>query len=155
MSMIARRPARRGFALTTDMTLGVFGFCLAGASAAFGIGMIVHGPLAGWGTSGNFTVFAQLAPRGRPSAGSRRQQFDDLDETATASIPRPGAPRQPFGGQVTLQATGADTASIVLDGQARIVHVGDVVPELGTILAIVGGAKPMVRTTRGVIASSD
>ena len=160
MSQPTRKVPRRA-GLSSDLTLGIVGGCLAAASATFGIAMTVHGPIASLGTSGNFTVFAQLAPRsdapraaapeglGRPSFAA-----DDLDRTATASIPaRRGS--DPASGRiatVTLEKVDADAATILVDGKAQVVRVGDAIPGAGEVLSILGGSRPVLRTSRGLIA---
>ena len=156
MSFTGGKPARRIAGVTSDTALSALGCGLAAASATFGIVMAVHGPVANFGKSGEFTVFAQLAPRRGPAAGKTAPE--ELDLTETASIPSravaASTSERATPASVTLQEATADAATILLDGRATIVRVGDSVPGLGEILAIVPGAKPLLRTTRGVIAAA-
>lgn len=153
-----------------DLALGTFGCCLAAGSVAFGASMAFHGPVASLGTSKDFTVFAQFAPRNaKPRAeqvsrreptirdGSSRPEADGgLDMTETASIPKKGDGVSPasdttFIPSVTLEAISADAATIAVEGHTEIVHVGDVVPGAGQILAILPGSRPVLKTSRGLI----
>ncbi len=147
------KTVRRAALLSGDAALGLFGGTLAAASATFGIAMTLHGPVVDLGKSGNFTVFAQFAPRPRvteakvPDPNSRPDEFDT---TATASIPgRPLA-----GGAasaVRLQWAGAESATILVNGRSSVVRVGDEIPGVGKVLAIEPGERPMLRTSGGVI----
>lgn len=140
-----------------DTALAVVGCCLALGSAAFGIGMMVHGPLAGFGKGGGFTVFAQLAPRTETHARSAALD-PDLDLTATASIPRENreapADTRAATPSVTLEAASAGSAVIAIDGQTAVVHVGDEIPGMGAVVAIRPGPKPEVRTAHGLILAA-
>lgn len=135
-------------AVKTDAALAALGCFLALGSASFGVFMSVHGPLAGFAPSGGFSVFAQLAPhRARPANSA---DAADLDLTATASIP----PRGTVSGAtpaVLLREARAGAATLSVNGRSLEVHVGDELPGLGEVVAIVPGARPQVRTTRGVI----
>ena len=156
MVMTEKKTLRRTAGLSTDAALGLAGCTLAAASATFGIVMTVHGPVSGLGKSRDFTVFAQFAPRPEPSEAAGKSRLDELDLTATASIPKrnPATSERASASSVTLQAADADTATIVVDGRRAIVHVGDAIPGIGEVLAIVPGAAPMLRTTSGVITAS-
>ena len=156
--MTKRKPPARlaGFSLTSDGAIGAAGCCLAVGALAFGVYMNVHGPSAGLGTSKDFSVFAQLAPRQPRQATPATTDGDvDLDTTATAAIPRADA--APLGAatriipSISLASADADSATLVIDGRARRVHLGDDIPGAGEVLAIVPGARPMVRTARGLI----
>lgn len=165
--MTAPKPRRAGWRPTADFALGATGCCLAAASAAFGVGMAVHGPVASFGTQKDFTVFAQFAPRdpkgmrkaiasSEPTARAPSAAADDLDMTATASIPSPGASLASAGEaavipQVVLEKASADAATVVVAGRSRVVRVGDTVPGAGEILAILPGRRPLLRTSRGLI----
>ena len=154
MSMTDRKTVRRGAALSSDATLGIVGCCLAAASATFGVAMTMHGPSSELGKSGNFTVFAQMsAPRARPSING---PIEDLDRTETASIPiREGAILTGESARikgVTLRSATAEDAVIVIDGRSQIVRVGDRIDVIGEVLAIAPGKRPVVRTSRGLIA---
>ena len=151
--MSTRKPSGRSsrrLGLSTDAALGLVGGTLAAASAIFGVAMTLHGPVAGH--SGGFTVFAQLAPRRPPIEARPVDTTDtgDLDDTTTASIPK----RAPAGAAstVTLQAADAESATIVVGGRRTVVRVGDLIPGVGAVLAIVPGERPMLRTTGGLIA---
>ncbi len=162
----APKTTRRGTGLSSDAALGLVGCSLAAASATFGIVMTMHGPVATLGRSGNFTVFAQLAPRAPapvapvsaapvadpPDVASDR----DLDLTATASIPTRTAPtsERAAASTVTLQDASSEAATIKVDGRTVVVRVGDTIPGVGDVLAIIPGATPMLRTTGGVIAAA-
>ena len=156
MSAIAKKSFRRTAGLSTDAALGIAGCTLAAASATFGIVMTLHGPSTTFGKSRDFTVFAQLAPRPERIEVAAKGHLDELDLTATASIPKRGAPtseRAPAS-TVTLQAASADAATILVDGRRELVRVGDTIPGVGEVLAIVPGAIPILRTTGGVITAS-
>ena len=145
---------RAGFSPTSDGAIGAAGCCLAVGALAFGVYMNVHGPSAGLGTSKEFSVFAQLAPRANRQATPARTGGDvDLDTTSTASIrgvdTSGGA--QDIIASISLAAADSDAATLMIDGRARRVRVGDDVPGAGEVLAIVPGARPMVRTARGLI----
>ena len=148
--------ARRGAGLSTDATLGLLGCCLAAASATFGVVMTIHGPLATFGKSGDFTVFAQLAPRAKPASIFAKDGVDTLDRTATASIPKRAALTSEHASvsSVILQAASPDAATILVDGHSQIVRVGDKIPGVGEILSIVAGERPFIRTSQGLIAST-
>ncbi len=162
--------------LTADKALGVAGGGLALASASFALYMNLNGP--GSSASGHdFTVFAQLAPRTMPKTEARElgrpDPDEDLDTAVTASIPRHatmsagperGGAREASDGTatkplanpaVTLETAGADGATIAVDGRSRVVHVGDTIPGAGEVLAILPGAHPAVRTSRGLIVAAD
>ncbi len=167
----------RAFRVTGDHALGAAGIGLATASAAFGIGMALHGPVASLGTGKDFTVFAQLAPhrgdgdgderrgavgRGRAgeiagdAKGAIEGAVDDLDMTATASIPKVGAVAPAAGDAaiipaVTLEALGTDSATVAIAGRTRIVRIGDDVPGAGQVIAILPGERPALKTSRGLI----
>lgn len=156
--MTARtKTARTGFSLTGDGAIGAAGGCLALGALTFGIYMNVHGPSADLGASKDFTVFAQLGPRQhRQATPATTADAADLDTTATATIPR--AETAAVDGAATtiipsisLASAGPEDATLVIDGRARLVRLGDEVPGAGTVLAIVPGARPMVRTARGLI----
>lgn len=152
---------RHPFRVSSDQAMGVFGVCLATASAAFGIGMTVHGPMVSAGGK-DFTVFAQLGPRringdaSRMNADQARTDAGELDMTATASIP-PRERALAAGSDakvipsVTLEAVGSDSATIALEGTTRLVRVGDIVPGAGEIIAILPGARPVLKTSQGLI----
>ena len=154
------KPTRAAFRFTGDHALGVAGVCLAAASAAFGIGMTMHGPTASFGSGHDFTVFAQLAPRRMEGgerqvlAGRAKTGAADLDMTATASIPKvadPDTGDTSIIPAVTLEAVGTDSATIAIEGQIRVVRVGDEVPGAGQVLAIMPGERPALKTSRGLI----
>ncbi len=157
MTKKAQPAAGAGFSLTGDGAIGAAGCCLALGALSFGIYMNVHGPSASLGTSKDFSVFAQLAPREpRPATPATTADAGDLDTTATATIPRAGAAAangvaMRIIPSISLAAADADNATIVVDGRARRVRVGDIVAGAGEVLAIVPGARPMVRTARGLI----
>ena len=157
MSTTAKKTLRRTAGLSTDAALGVAGCTLAAASATFGIFMTLHGPSSNFGKGSGFTVFAQLAPRTEPPPDAMAKgRLGELDLTATASIPKRAAPqneRAPAS-SVSLQAASADAATILMDGRRAIVHVGDTIPGIGEVLAIVPGEIPVLRTTGGVITAS-
>ncbi len=153
--------------LSADKALGVFGGGLAAASLGFGVYMNIHGPAASFGHSKDFTVFAQFAaPRapkigpGDPIAGP--EAGESLDMTATASISATVPDRNqtsPDAGtalisNVTLEAASVDAATILVDGHAQTVHIGDTVPHAGEVLEIRPGPQPSVKTSRGLIVSS-
>lgn len=161
--------------LTLDKVLGAVGGGLAAASLGFGIYMNIHGPVAGFGTSHDFTVFAQLAPKrergSRTHADPAAPSAEPLDMTATASIPKPSSAETSrpdvaasatddldAGAQVissfTLEAASADSAMISIEGRTRMVRVGDTVPGAGEILEIRAGRRAAVRTSRGLILSA-
>ncbi len=156
------KPTKSAFRFTGDHALGVTGIGLAVASAAFGIGMTMHGPAASLGTGKDFTVFAQLAPR-RADGGARqvvpgraKAAPDDLDMTATASIPKADATSPDAGDgaiipAVTLEAVGTDSATVAVEGRTRVVRIGDEVPGAGQVIAILPGARPALKTSRGLI----
>jgi hypothetical protein len=172
--MTTRRRVIRigGQRLTSDTMMGLAGCGLAVASTSFGIFMTIHGPAPGFGTSHDFTVFAQLGPHG---SGPRERAVppragEDLDMTATASIPRgAGSSQDPASlgetgdakvaaekvatimASATVQTATADAATIAIDGRVRTVHVGDSLPDLGDVISITPGRRPSVRTSRGVI----
>ena len=52
---------------------------------------------------------------------------------------------------VTLEAVGADSATVAIEGRSRVVHVGDEVPGAGLVIAILPGARPALKTSRGLI----
>ena len=153
--------------LAGDKALGLAGGGMAVAAASFGVYMNVHGPAPGaLGAGHDFTVFAQLAPRAaRPDARPRLGSPDpdeDLDTTATASIPRRAGgpvgdapPPRPISPSVTLEAAAADGATIAVAGQTRVVHVGDTIPGAGEVLAIQPGPHPSLRTSQGLILGPD
>ena len=154
--------------LTADKALGVAGGGLALASASFAVYMNVNGP-ARSAAGHDFTVFAQLAPRATPPTTraelGRPDPDEDLDTAVTASIPRRAtvsagpqggttgdtAPGRSGNPAVTLQAAAADGATIAVNGQTRVIHVGDTIPGAGEVLAILPGLHPAVRTSRGMI----
>ncbi len=158
--------------LTADKALGVAGGGLALASASFAVYMNLHGPASG-SAGHDFTVFAQLAPRAVPrtakSEPGRPDPDEDLDTAVTASIPRraaisagPGGGGRDAGGEtatrpanpaVTLETAAADGATIAVDGESRVVHVGDTIPGAGQVLAILPGPHPSVRTSQGLIVA--
>ncbi len=155
--MTITKPARRGAGLSTDATLGIVGCCLAAASASFGIFMTLHGPLAGFGKSGDFTVFAQLAPRAKAVVVDDKRRTDEFDTTATASIPKRAvevSSETAALSSVTVQTASANLATVLVDGQPRVVRVGDTIPGAGEVLSIIPGARPIIRTSRGLIASA-
>ncbi len=161
MSPPPRKAPQRGPALSSDATLGIVGGCLAAAAATFGVAMSMHGPVVGLGSSGNFTVFAQFAPRSAPRRAStpgtaERPDFslDELDRTATASIParREDSSVDEGAATVILQSASGVEATILVDGAARTVRVGDVIPGAGEVLSILGGNRPLLRTSRRLIA---
>lgn len=143
-----------GFTLTGDRAIGAAGGCLALGAMSFGIYMNVHGPAQSLGTSRDFTVFAQLAPGPhRKATPATTVGDDDLDTTATATIPGDsgdGAATRIIP-SISLASAGPDYATLMIDGRARRVRVGDEVPGAGTVIAIVPGDRPMVRTVRGLI----
>ena len=156
------KAAPAAFRFTGDHALGVTGIGLAVASAAFGIGMTMHGPAASLGTGRDFTVFAQLAPRRTDGgerqvlAGRAKTGTEDLDMTATASIPKAEAASPDAGDgaiipAVTLEAVGPDSATVAIEGRTRVVRVGDEVPGAGQVIAILPGARPALKTSRGLI----
>ncbi len=156
------KPAQAAFRFTGDHALGVTGLGLAVASAAFGIGMTLHGPASSLGTGKDFTVFAQLAPRRADGgerqvlAGRAKVGTEDLDMTATASIPKaevdaPDAGDGAIIPAVTLEAVGTDSATVAIEGRTRVVRVGDEVPGAGQVIAILAGARPALKTSRGLI----
>ncbi len=160
--MTLHKPTRAAFRFTGDHALGVTGVCLAAGSAVFGIGMALHGPAASFGTGKDFTVFAQFAPHtakpvDRPAMpDGTKNGIEDLDMTATASIPKSDAVSPDAGDAaiipaVTLEAVGTDSATVVIGGSSRVVRVGDEVPGAGHVIAILPGAKPMLKTSRGLI----
>ena len=156
MSTTAKKILRRSAGRASDAALGIAGGPRAAAAATFGIVMTLHGPSPNSGKSRDFTVFAQLAPRPEPTEVAAKSRLDELDLTTTASIPQRSAPaseRAPASAG-TLQAASADAATILLDGRRAIVHVGDRIPGIGEVLAIVPGTAPMLRTTGGVITAS-
>ena len=159
MDPTARKNVRRGAGLSTDAALGLAGCSLAAASATFGIVMTMHGPVASFGKSQDFTVFAQLAPRAQAPGGLGTERLgtdksEDLDLTATASIPKRSTPasERAAASSVALQDVSTDAATIMIDGRSSVVRVGDMIPGVGQVLAIVPGTAPMLRTTGGVIA---
>lgn len=146
--------------LSTDAALGAAGCGLATVSAAFGLYMVVHGPPAGsLGTSKDFTVFAQLAPRARRAEPpSVAKAEDNLDLEATASIPRgnrppvesrPGVPG--IVASMAVERVDGEEATIDVHGRALVVRVGDIVPGAGEVLAITPGARPEIVTSSGRI----
>lgn len=149
---------------TIDAAMGAFGCCLAAASASFGIYMNVHGPAPSLGTSRDFSVFAQLAPRSMPLAAVGKQgtpkASGELDMTATASIRRrvretaENPEEKAIISSVILEAADAQAATIAIDGQLRTVRVGDTVPGAGDVLAILPGPRPVLKTSRGLILSA-
>ena len=151
---------RKVSALTgNDTVLGALGCCLAAGSATFGIFMILHGPVVNLGTSGNFTVFAQLAPRPQaPTPPDAKGAAPDLDLTSTASIPKrekdATTNEHATPTNVAVQTASAKDATISVDGRTEVVHIGDNIPGVGQILAIVPGANPLVRTSHGLIAAA-
>ena len=159
---IMLKPTRVAFRFTGDHALGVTGIGLAVASAAFGVGMTMHGPASSLGTGKDFTVFAQLAPR-RTDGGERqvlsgraKVATNDLDMTATASIPKAEAASPDAGNgaiipAVTLEAVGTDSATVAIEGRTRVVRIGDEVPGAGQVIAILPGARPALKTSRGLI----
>ncbi len=165
--------------LTADKALGLAGGGLALASASFALYMGLNNSVGA--PNRDFTVFAQLAPRApaKPATMFERGRPDpdeDLDTAVTASIPRratisagpvsagperglgraggAAADRSPSPA-VTLQTAAADGATIAVDGQSRVVHVGDTIPGAGEVLAILPGAHPAVRTSQGLIVATD
>ena len=162
--------------LTADKALGLAGGGLALASASFAVYMSLHGSVGAPGR--DFTVFAQLAPRTATPATppkfdrGRPDPDEDLDTAVTASIPRhatiSAGPQRGLGRAsggaiaadrsltpaVTLRAAAADGATIAVDGQSRVVHVGDTIPGAGEVLAILPGAHPAVRTSQGLIVAA-
>jgi hypothetical protein len=150
--------------LSSDKILGLFGGGLAAASLGFGVYMNVHGPVASFGHSGDFPLFAQIA--GSQTSGATRMSSgpapgEPLDMEATASIQhvsqtvidaarRSGAVLS----SIQLQAASSDAATIVVDGQTRTIRVGDTVPAAGEVLEIRAEPAPLVRTTRGFILSA-
>ena len=134
--------------LTSDRAIGAVGCCLAVGALTFGVYMNVHGPAASLGTGHDFSVFAQLAPRLAKPA----EKSDELDMTQTASIPghTATAPASVRRG-VTLESADADSATIMIAGQAHLVHVGDELAEIGEVLRISPGRHPEVKTSRGLI----
>lgn len=139
--------------ITTDAALGAVGCSLAAAAATFGVYMTIHGPSASFGTSKDFSVFAQLAPR--------RIRHEDLDMTPTASItPRTAAPLPPQDPEtsivsgIALSSATEGRAEIILDGEMRSVRVGDMIPGVGEVLAIRTGRDPSVRTAAGLIVAA-
>ncbi len=155
-------PARAAFRFTGDHALGVAGIGLAVASAAFGIGMTMHGPASSLGTGKDFTVFAQLAPHRADGgerqvlAGRTKTGSEDLDMTATASIPKAESASPDTGDAaiipaVTLEAVGTDSATVAIEGRSRVVRIGDEVPGAGQVIAILPGARPALKTSRGLI----
>lgn len=161
--------------LTLDKALGAVGGGLAAASLGFGVYMNVHGPVAGLGTSHDFTVFAQLAPKReralRTHADPVAPSSEPLDMTSTASIPKssPAQVSQPDGptpvaddldpeaqviSSFTLEAASADAATISIEGRTRTVRIGDTIPGAGEILEIRPGRRAAVRTSRGLILSA-
>lgn len=153
------------FRLTGDQALGLAGVCLAAASATFGIGMMLHGPDASFAKAKDFTVFAQLATRHADPGPSRPEAPSDadvgeLDMTSTASIrriePRDADARESaILPNVTLEAVGTDSATVAIEGRTRVVRVGDEVPGAGQVMAILPGARPVIRTSRGLIAPAE
>ena len=143
-----------GLRITGDGAIGAMGCCLAVGALFFGIYMNVHGPSENLGKSHDFSVFAQLAPRAAPSDRPKPVR-NDLDMTATASIPRRPAPADEAAGKVIasiiLAAADTEAATLVIDGRVRTVHVGDEVPGAGAVLAILPGRHPEVRMSRGLI----
>jgi hypothetical protein len=159
-----------------DKLLGLVGGGLAGSSLAFGVYMNIHGPAAGFGQSHDFTVFAQLAGHGgpdrrglpvqtSPTEGSSAYDMvttgavaakdrQVLDMTATGSI-SPSSRANDVLSAVTIEAASDGGAMIVIDGHVKSIHVGDELPELGEILAIVPGPHPLIRTSKGVISRMD
>jgi hypothetical protein len=159
--------------LSTDIMLGGAGCCMAVASLGFGLYMNAYGPAPGFGTSHDFTVFAQLAPSARrgatahPATAASVTDADALDMTATASIPKNGASTFDDGAgpsrigdgasiitSVTLRAATEDTATIEIDGRTSTVRVGDTIPGAGEVIEILPGRRPLVRASRGLILSS-
>jgi hypothetical protein len=155
---------------SADKALGVFGGGLAAASVAFGVYMNIHGPAASFGKSHDFTVFAQLSgPRSKPASAEPTATIprpgDALDMTATASIGQRGSTDPTLSGEarldpnasilasVTLERVHDDTATIMVDGQARTVRIGDTLPNAGEVLEIHAGPRPSVRTSLGLIMS--
>ena len=150
-------PARTGFSLSGDGAIGAAGCCLALGALTFGIYMNVRGPSADLGGSKDFTVFAQLAPhQHRQATPATTADGTDLDTTTTATIPRAEAAAADGAAtriipSISLASADADDATVVIDGHLRHVRLGDEVPGAGTVLAIVPGERPMVRTARGLI----
>ena len=153
-------PARRtGFSLSGDGAIGAAGCCLALGALSFGIYMNVHGPSSSLGASKDFSVFAQLGPRPhRPATPATTEGGADLDTTSTATIPRAEAAAADGTAtriipSISLTSADADAATLMIDGRARRVRLGDEVPGAGEVLAIVPGDRPMVRTARGLIVA--
>ena len=152
-----------GQRLTSDMMMGIAGCGLAMASTSFGIFMTIRGPAPDFGTSHDFTVFAQLAPRasrGPRGMGATPKPGDDLDMTSTASIPRDvGATAEAASSEraadilasATVEVATDDAATVAIGGHVRTIHVGDTLPDVGAVLSITPGRRPSVRTTSGVI----
>ena len=160
--MTSRKPTPSAFRFTGDHALGITGVCLASASAVFGVGMTIHGPAASFGSGKDFTVFAQLAPRPAGSVGRAvvpgraKAAAEDLDMIETASIPATSAVAVDVGDApiipaVTLEAVGTDSATVAIGGLTRVVRVGDEVPGAGQVIAILPGARPVLKTSRGLI----
>ena len=109
------RPNRPG-----NTVLGSIRGLMATAAAARddAIGELV----ASLGTSKDFSVFAQLAPREpRPATPATTADAGDLDTTATATIPRAGAAAangvaMRIIPSISLAAADADDATIVVEG---------------------------------------
>ncbi len=148
---------------TSDTMMGIAGCGLALASTSFGIFMTIHGPAPGFGTGHDFTVFAQLAPHTPREVDAAPKRVDELDMTATASIPRdaarsgdPNASAKAASllDAATVEVATIDAATIAIGGHVRTVHVGDTLPDVGDVLSITPGRRPSVRTTRGVIFSA-
>ena len=149
--------SRTGASLAGDRAIGAAGGCLAIGAMTFGIYMNVHGPSQSLGTSRDFTIFAQLVPGAHRQATPATTAGDvDLDTTATATIP--GAPGDGAATRIipsiSLAAASEDAATLIVDGRARRVRVGDDVPGAGVVVAIIRGDRPMVRTERGLIVPS-
>lgn len=153
----------RSLRFSFDFALGATGGGLALAAVSFGLYMNVHGPVSSFGTSQDFTVFAQLAAH-RPGSGGRAippKPGDDLDTSATASISKAGAPvseiAEPNGkgviASMVLESAGDDFATVAVGGKRLLVRVGDEVPGAGAVLEIVQGDHPSLRTARGLIVA--
>ena len=148
-------PARAGFSLSGDGAIGAAGCCLALGALSFGIYMNVHGPASSLGTSNEFSVFAQLAPHQHRQATPATTD-GDVDTTSTATIPRAATAAADGAAtriipSISLASADADHATLMIDGRARRVRLGDEVPGAGEVLAIVPGERPMVRAARGLI----
>lgn len=159
--------------VNSDMALGAVGTGLAAASVTFGVYMTIHGPVASFGHSKDFTVFAQFKAMQRtphyivpaddvpnPVKPYRsRPDSDDLDTTATASIPAANGEGPLIGANTTIlqgfavRAATRDTAEIVYGGREQTVHLGDTLADAGEVLEIWPGRRPTVRTSYGLIIS--